>query len=317
MDTMVDILRRRKEITVKILGTYTNGNTKVIIYDDGTKVRMTNDDEFRPEFAENIDLKITNHCSGANCAYCHEGSSQHGTHADIMSESFVDTLHPYQEIAIGGGDATIHPDLIPFLKKLKSRNVIANMTVNQRHFEEKQELLKYLVEEKLIYGLGISLVQPTEDFIELIKDYPNAVIHVINGIVSYEDLNPLFYNKLKLLILGYKDLRRGHEFNQSYGDIIKSKQSWLYDNLSDLFNKFKVVSFDNLAIDQLDVKRFLTDEEWERFYMGDDATFTYYIDAVTRTFAKNSVAPLNERYTLLDSVDDMFKIIRNKKGNAK
>lgn len=317
MDTMVDILRRRKETTVKILGKYKNGNTKVIIYDNGTKVRMANDNEFRPEFAENIDLKITNHCSGVNCAYCHEGSSKNGTHANIMNESFINTLHPYQEIAIGGGDATSHPDLIPLLEKLKSMNVIANMTVNQRHFEEKQELLKYLVEEKLIYGLGISLVQPTEDFIELVKDYPNTVIHVINGIVSYEDLNPLFHNNLKLLILGYKDLRRGHEFHQSYGDFIKDKQSWLYENLSSLFDKFKVVSFDNLAIEQLDVKRLLTDEEWERFYMGNDATFTYYIDAVTRTFAKNSVAPLDERYSLFDSVDDMFKIVRNKKGNEK
>ena len=100
---------------MKILGQYKNGNTKVIIYDDGTKVRMTDDDEFRPEFAENIDLKITNHCSGANCLYCHEGSSPNGTHANIMSESFINTLHPYQEIAIGGGDATSHPDLIPLL----------------------------------------------------------------------------------------------------------------------------------------------------------------------------------------------------------
>lgn len=54
-----------------------------------------------------------------------------------MSESFINTLHPYQEIAIGGGDATSHPDLIPLLEKLKSMNVIANMTVNQRHFEEQ------------------------------------------------------------------------------------------------------------------------------------------------------------------------------------
>ena len=65
------------------------------------------------------------------------------------------------------------------------------------------------------------------------------------------------------------------------------------------------------------MKRLLSDEDWEWFYMGNDATFTYYIDAVTRTFAKNSVAPLTERYSLLDSVDDMFKIVRNKKGNSK
>jgi len=64
----------------------------------------------------------------------------------------------------------------------KDKKVIANITVNQKHFEQKQELIKRLVDEKLIYGLGISLVNPSDRFISLVKQYPNAVIHVINGI---------------------------------------------------------------------------------------------------------------------------------------
>ena len=40
------------------------------------------------------------------------------------------------------------------------------MTVNQTHFMQNWALLKFLCEEKLIYGLGVSLVEPTEDFIE-------------------------------------------------------------------------------------------------------------------------------------------------------
>lgn len=84
---------------------------------------------------------------------CHEGSTENGRHGDIMNEKFIDTLHPYQEVAIGGGDITTHPDLIPFLQKLKDRKVIANITVNQIHFEQKQDLIKKMVDEKLIYGL--------------------------------------------------------------------------------------------------------------------------------------------------------------------
>ena len=121
-----------------------------------------------------------------NCPYCHEGSSTSGKHGDIMNQKFIDTLHPYQEHAIGGGNALSHPDLIPFLQKLKEKKVIANMTVNQVHFEANQDLIRKLVEEKLIYGLGISLISPTQKFIEAIKGYPNAVIHVING--EYSDI---------------------------------------------------------------------------------------------------------------------------------
>ena len=236
-----------------------------------------------------------------------------GKFGNILNEKFIDTLHPYQEIAIGGGDATSHPNLIPFLKKLKERKVIANMTVNQIHFEKKHELIKKLVDEKLIYGLGVSLVNPTKHFIELIKQYPNAVIHVINGVLKPSDIKALENNNLKMLILGYKHLRRGNEYFEEEQNDIETKQQWLYENLEDIIQKFQVVSFDNLAIEQLDVKRLLTQEEWDEFYMGRDSEFTYYIDMVEKKFAKSSTASFNERYDLLGSVDDMFNKIRIRK----
>lgn len=293
---------------MELLGRYKNGNFVTTILSDGTKIRETKDDEFIPSFAENMDIKLTNKCDGG-CAWCHEGSSINGKHGDILNEKFIDTLHPYQEIAIGGGDATSHPDLIPFLQKLKERKVIANMTVNQIHFEKKHELIKKLVDEKLIYSLGVSLVNPTKHFIELIKQYPNAVIHVINGVLKPSDIKALENNNLKMLILGYKHLRRGNEYFEEEQNDIETKQQWLYENLEDIIQKFKVVSFDNLAIEQLDVKRLLTQEEWYEFYMGDDGKVTYYVDMVERKFAQSSTAPFDKRYDLLDSVDDMFKVI--------
>lgn len=293
-----------------LLGRYKNGNFVTTILSDGTKIRETKDDEFIPAFAENMDIKICNYCD-MGCKFCHEGSTINGKFGNILNEKFIDTLHPYQEVAIGGGDATSHPDLIPFLKKLKEQKVIANMTVNQIHFEKKHELIKKLVDEKLIYGLGVSLVNPTKHFIELIKRYPNAVIHVINGVLKPSDIKALENNNLKMLILGYKHLRRGNEYFEEEQNDIETKQQWLYENLKDIIQKFKVVSFDNLAIEQLDIKRLLTQEEWDEFYMGDDGKVTYYVDMVERKFAQSSTAPFNKRYDLLDSVDDMFEIIIN------
>lgn len=296
---------------MKMIGSYKNGNVLTSILSDGTKIRETKDDEFIPAFAENMDVKITNFCD-MGCKFCHEGSSTGGKHGDILNQKFVDTLHPYQELAIGGGDATSHPDLIPFLKRLKAKKVIANMTVNQSHFEQKQDLIRQLVNEKLIYGLGVSLVNPTQKFIDLITQYDNAVIHVINGILSLDDINALADKNLKLLILGYKHLRRGNEWYEKDKANIKVKQTWLRDNLGDIINRFKVVSFDNLAIEQLDVRRLLSEDEWNEFYMGDDGSMTYYLDMVEQKFARSSTAPMEERYDILDSVDDMFKVITNK-----
>lgn len=295
-----------------LLGIYKNGNFTTKLFSDGTKVRETEDDEFIPDFAENMDIKISNYCD-MGCKFCHEGSTKNGKHGDILNQKFVETLHPYQEVALGGGDATSHPDLIPFLHKLKNRKVIVNMTVNQRHFEQKQELIKKLVDEKLIYGLGVSLVNSTDEFISLIQQYPNAVIHVINGILKLSDVEILSDKNLKILILGYKQLRRGGDYLYKEFESIITKQMWLKENLGNIIEHFKVVSFDNLAIEQLEVQRLMTKEEWDEFYMGNDSEFTYFIDMVEKKFSKNSTAPLNERYDLLESVDDMFEKIRLRK----
>ena len=117
-------------------------------------------------------------------------------------------------------------------------------------------------------------------------------------------------NNLKMLILGYKHLRRGNEYFEHERERIEANQNWLYENLDDITNKFKVVSFDNLAIEQLNIKRLMSDKEWNEFYQGDDSEFTYFIDMVERKFAKNSTSPMSERYTLLNSTDDMFEKIR-------
>lgn len=297
---------------MRLIGSYKNGNIQTFIFSDGTKIRQTQDDKFCSAYAENMDVKITNYCD-VGCKFCHEDSCTNGKHGDILNAKFIDTLHPYQELAIGGGDITSHPNLIPFLKKIKEKKVIANITVNQIHFEKKQELIKRLVDEKLVYGIGVSLVNPTTEFVRLIKLYPNAVIHTINGILTSRDISVLSDNNLKLLILGYKHLRRGEEWYMQDSKNIIDNQNWLKENISNIVKHFNVVSFDNLAIEQVGIRNLLTDDEWDEFYMGDDGTSTFYIDMVERKFAVSSTAPIANRYDLLNSVDDMFKIVTTAK----
>ena len=97
---------------------YKNGNYNVILnLDNGTKIRETIDPEataFIPETIESFDCKITN-CCDMGCKMCHENSVPNGKHGDLFVPSFLDTLHPYTEIAIGGGNPLEHPDLYKFL----------------------------------------------------------------------------------------------------------------------------------------------------------------------------------------------------------
>lgn len=303
---------------MNLIGRYENGNYTVSIYDDGTKVRENDLDTLEAAFPESMDLKITNKCHNG-CAFCHENSTCDGKHGDILSPSFIDKLHPYTEIAIGGGNPLEHPDLNLFLLKLQQLKMIPSMTIRQNDFMDNLPLLRKFKDNKLIYGLGISLVDPKQEgFIEAIKEFPNAVIHVINGVTTMEDLRELAFNNLKILILGYKEVRRGKDLYEHHCQQIEGIKGDIYHYLPEMISNgwFNVVSFDNLAIKQLNPQRLMNKTQWDEMYMGDDGidgemtSASMFIDMVERQFARNSCSM--ERYSLMDDITDMYNHLRNK-----
>lgn len=291
-----------------------NGNyTMYLDLETGTKIRKNDLDFFDPEKPESMDIKITNKCD-MGCAFCHENSTPDGLHGDIMNLKFIETLLPYTELAIGGGNPLTHPDLIPFLEKCKALKLVPSMTINQYHFmkPEYQDLIDKLVNEKLIYGLGVSLTVASDEFINKIKKYPNAVIHIINGVQPIPQVRKLYDHNLKVLILGYKMFRRGIEYFSEAVDIIKNDY---YNELAEMTKHFDVVSFDNLALKQLEVKRLLTEDEWNEFFMGDDGEMTCYCDLVNKTYSISSTSPLDERFPLADDILEMFNHLKALRKN--
>lgn len=302
---------------MNLLGEYINGNYFVRIYGDGTKIRENDLDVFIPEYPESMDLKITNSCDMI-CAYCHEDSKPDGRHGDILHLPFLDSLLPYTEIAIGGGNPLSHPDLVPFLKLLRERKLIPNITVNQAHFLKNIPLLQSLTEQGLLFGLGVSFSyvhgEQMQQLIDGLRKFPNAVLHVINGVVSIKDLESIAGKNFKVLILGYKDFRRGVFHHTQNTSQISANQECLYKELPRIIQEgwFDVVSFDNLAIKQLNVQRLMSKDAWDRFYMGDDGTFTMYVDAVNWKYAVSSVS--ENRYDITDDITQMFETVRKEKA---
>jgi hypothetical protein len=272
-----------------------------------------------------MDIKITNACD-MGCPMCHEDSRPDGKHGDILNLPFLDSLHEFTELAIGGGNPLSHPDFIPFLHLLKKRKLIANVTVNEVHFLKNIPLLLELTEQGFIYGLGISYTggdrESTYRFADEVSKFPNAVIHIINGIVSMEQVSWLSERnrELKILILGYKDFRRGADHHMKVGQIVDNKMHDMYEYLPQIIKNgwFKTVSFDNLAISQLDVKRLMSEEEWKIFYMGDDgregelSSASMYVDAVSGQFARNSCS--TERFPVTNNITEMFQFLKTKEG---
>lgn len=293
-----------------VLASYKNGNYNVVLFEDGTKVRYNKLDNFVPDFAESIDCNITYRCDGG-CEFCYLGCTPMGRHADL-SQPFFDTLHSGQELALNGNDLS-HPDLEDFLMRMKDQGVVCNITVNQMHFIKHINKLRHLVNNGLICGIGVSLSSSSDKMLyKYIEEFPNVVVHVIDGLLTQYDIDNLSNKNLKLLILGYKVLGRGDNFYFEHKREILSNISYLRDNLNEMCNKFDVISFDNLAIKHIELQKHFDNDDWMYSYMGDDGEFTFYIDAVNKKFSTSSMS--YDRWDLLDNVDDMFKVVRKKRN---
>ena len=296
--------------TPKILKQYKNGNVDITIDDNGTRVYENEERIFDFEFPMSMDCKITNQCP-MGCPMCHEMSTPDGENGNILDIEFINGLHEGTEIAIGGGAVTSHPDLIPFLEKLKSKGIIPSITVHQKEYLKNEDLIDYLVENKLIYGLGISFAEFDDEFWSKALKNPNVVVHLIAGLHGGDVFKYFTEKNAKILILGYKDFGRGHDFKKKANTIINIQIRWLKNNIKELMSKYDVISFDNLALSQLEIKKVLTDEQWKVFYQGDDGTSTMYVDLVKQEFAATSTSV--QRYPLLSNIEDMFKIVKTQK----
>lgn len=293
-----------------ILFNYKNGNADVVIYSDGTREITTEDDEFVFDVPMNSDIKITNQCF-KGCSMCHENSIPTGKHAPLENFEFLKSWGEGKECAFGGGMVTLYPHLTELLEMTKSCGLIANATFHQDELVDNFELIKSYQEKGLLHGIGVSYSHESDELIECVKQLDNVVFHVIAGLTTYKEFSYLFKNfrKPKILILGYKHFRRGNDLYDKVGSYIEKNIKDLATNMHWIFNHFYVVSFDNLALSQLNIKDLLTEDEWSLFYQGDEGSSNLYIDAVEGQFACNSTS--TERYPLKTDMKEMFDFIKS------
>lgn len=308
-------------MTSDILYKYNNGNLVVTLYKNGTKVTLVNGDEMSPSFPDNIDVLITRCCS-QNCPFCYENCTPNGQHAILFNSdgspqwNWMNHLHAGQELALNGNDLD-HPQLESFLKFLRKQDVVPNITVNQNQFMSNIDKIKYYVDNELVFGVGVSFLKQDDKFIEEFSKLKNGVIHTIAGVTSIEDYKWLGKFNLKILILGYKDRGRGSLYKSSHDVKFNKLIYFLYDILngvrSDL--SYDIISFDNLALTQLDIKKnFFSDksDKWDTMYQGNDGLRTFYIDLVEGKFAKDSTSYNDVYYDINDlTTDEMLNFLKN------
>jgi len=268
---------------------YFNGNAVITIYNDGTRV-IRYDDELKLDFPLNIDIRVSNKCSfGYNpktnkafCDFCHESARTDGDESNYNDlKGKLIGLPKGIELAIGANNLTV--ELFDFIHWCDTQDYIVNLTINQGHLKRDSDRIKSLINNQLIKGLGISYRSSLNwDLPRFILEYEHTVFHVIAGIDSiYEVMDLSIRGVKKVLVLGEKDFG----FNSGKVDLTTKKHKEWFWFISKLFPLFNIVSFDNLALEQMKIKRFFKDENWEVFNQGEHS---FFVDSVNGFYHPSS-----------------------------
>ncbi|TXG85857.1 MAG: hypothetical protein E6R13_01545 [Spirochaetes bacterium] len=278
---------------------YINGNSTVEIFEDGTRV-IQFEDQLQLDYPLNIDIRVSSRCTfGYNpktgkafCDFCHESARTDGDECDYekLKEKLID-LPRGIELAIGANNITLN--LVEFISWCKLNGYIVNLTVNQGHVRRDSSHLYTLIDQQLIKGLGVSYRSSLKwDIPDFILDYKNTVFHVIAGIDSIDDVLSLKDKGVKkVLVLGEKNFG----FNEGKVDLTTRNHREWYWWVGKMFDTFDVTSFDNLALEQLNMKRFFSDENWDIFNQGEHS---FYVNAVEQYFAPSSRSNLKTDWNM-------------------
>lgn len=291
--------------------TYTNGNAEITLFEDGTRV-IEYDDTLLLDYPLNIDIRVSTQCSFGQrpdgsyvlCNFCHESAKTDGNECDYDElRAKLTGLPKGIELAIGANQFTA--GLYEFILWCGLQAYNVNLTVNQGHLKRDLEGLKHVMECGFIKGLGVSYRSNLRwDVPEFILNHPNTVFHVIAGIDSYHKVEALAKKGVKkVLVLGEKNFG----FNKGKVDLTtRSHREW-YWWVRNLFNLFNVISFDNLALQQLNIRRFFNDKNWETFNQNEHS---FYLNAVDKYFAPSSRSPIKSHWDL-HTVQEYFKLLEN------
>ena len=289
---------------MKLLAKYKNGNYTVRLFDDGTKIRMNDLDNLTPDFAESMDVTITEKCNGG-CKYCYLNCTEDKQHADLTNPIF-DTVHPGTEMA--------HPGLEDVLIKMKDKGVFVNITINQKHLKQNVETLRDYQNRQLVWGIGISLTDSTDPIIWE-NGLKNTVVHVIDGCFSKDDLENLADHDVKLLMLGFKHKGRGIEYYETHADEVDRNIAYLDQHLMENKNRFNGIGFDTLATLDLHMEEKVGPEKWALHNMGAEGEYTMFFDGVHNKYAISSMETELFDVEPGDTFDTIFHKVRQKAGH--
>jgi len=221
--------------------------------ESGTKIRMSFNqlEGFNPTKAtrpELVDIKITDYCP-FGCAFCYMDSTEKGRHASTsVLRSITYALKDMEvfEVALGGGEPTLHPDFVDILKNFRYYGIVPNFTTKSLGWLRDDEQRTAILEHAGAFAYSATDAGEVQKLAEAVKDhvpYPRSQrvsVHYVLGTADQEMLEEIIKacaeNHLRLTILGYKTVGRGDQFtpleNDWIGAVRRARENKLYLNVA-------------------------------------------------------------------------------------
>lgn len=269
---------------------------------DGTKIRMSFDfdgkavEPTKALLPELVDVKITDYCL-SGCKFCYQDSTPQGKHAD---KAFLSRLAlalsdmRVFEVAIGGGEPTLHPDFVEILQRFRQQGVVPNFTTKNLAWLNDHGLRQRVLAQAGAFAYSVEKATALEKLAALRDVYEISGEQIgcqyvmgTTGMAEFERiLRTAAHHHMRITLLGYKANGRGEQFKP----VDYTKWTAVLRMVNHENKGYLKVGIDTALADEFQSQ--LADLGVPRWcYEVVEGKFSMYIDAVAHKTAKSSYGP--------------------------
>lgn len=299
----------------------------------GNKIRITenNGDYTKSTYPELVDVKITNYCP-FGCEFCYQASTKEGSHASFEDIERVAQMLGEMgvfEVAIGGGEPTMHPRFLDILKLFQSKGIAPNFTTFSKHWLKDEKLVKFLSTEWVgSVGVSVHSVKDIDKADAMLSDWRTGkkgvfnrvslwdrdytrstlvVQHVVGSVPMDETIKIVkecAEREIHLLLLGYKDVGFGTAYQKHNTDGFETVLKLALESKHwDMMLSVDTAILQNFP----DLPKVFNNID-ERLYTAEEGKFSCYIDAVEETMGPSSYCQKEEMVALPMTVEQFAKV---------
>lgn len=246
---------------------------------------------------ELVDIKITDFCP-YGCSYCYQDSTARGAHAEkshLEGLAYVLSEMRVFEVALGGGEPTLHPNFIEVVKHFRYKGIVPNFTTRNMSFLRDPKAMDAI--KNVVGAFALSVDEKTNGRrLDEVLDYARngalgkkmTVQYVIGSSSQwfFRDLIEFATkNSIKLVLLGAKTNGRGLELAND--EKTRQTRDWVKTVREVADYGYVRIGIDTALAEQS--KHLLEEAEVpEVLYTVREGDFSMYIDAVTRRVGPSS-----------------------------